>query len=206
MVSHFFSLFKWRLRSRRRRCCLRSLFSRTVRLNWTFKLSVLLQNNTKKTTRPGTISICLSQSKRNRVKQNQAAFEDFSRETEPHYRLTWPGPIYRHSALLWQYPAPFSWHGSIATHTTPSPRKPSWHVQLLAPGPVIVQTASWWHPPRLGLVHGLISLQNVPEPSYPALHWQLRSIMVKRSRLCSHLIWQLLRRHEDIPVSASVHT
>ena len=70
----------------------------------------------------------------------------------------------------------------------------------------MVQTASWWHPPRLGLVHGLISLQNVPEPSYPALHWQLRSIMVKRSRLCSHLIWQLLRRHEDIPVNASVHT
>ena len=49
MVLHFFvSLFKWRLHSRRRRCCLGSLFSRTVRLNWTFKLSVSLQNNNKK--------------------------------------------------------------------------------------------------------------------------------------------------------------
>ena len=49
MVLHFFvSLFKWRLRSRRRRCCLGSLFSRTLCLNWTFKLSMSLHNNNNK--------------------------------------------------------------------------------------------------------------------------------------------------------------
>ena len=48
MVLHFFSLFKWRLRSRRRRCCLGSLLSRTLCLNWTFKLSMSLHNNNNK--------------------------------------------------------------------------------------------------------------------------------------------------------------
>ena len=70
MVLHFFvSLFKWRLRSRRRRFCLGSLFSRTVRLNWTFKLSVLLQNNNnKKQLDQAPFQFVLRQGKRNRVK------------------------------------------------------------------------------------------------------------------------------------------
>ena len=68
MVLHFFvSLFKWRLRSRRRRGCLGSLFSRTVRLNWTFKLSVLLQNNNKKQLDQAPFQFVLRQGKRNRV-------------------------------------------------------------------------------------------------------------------------------------------
>ena len=70
MVLHFFvSLFKWHLRNRRLRFCLGSLFSRTVRLNWTFKLSVLLQNNNnKKQLDQAPFQFVLRQGKRNRVK------------------------------------------------------------------------------------------------------------------------------------------